>query len=133
MSAKPTRQDALLAALQRQPVNPAPPPAAAIEKPAVTPPETTASTARPKAPARAGKVGKPIQFWMHEEDRKLIRELSAWLAGQGIRPSDSMVVRAALRMAKPGAALLDSYRQSAALDGRLKRPSTAPPGTATSL
>jgi hypothetical protein len=57
---------------------------------------------------------------MHEEDRKLIRELAAWLAGQGIRPSDSMVVRAALRMAKPGSALLQSYQQSASLDGRVK-------------
>ena len=37
-----------------------------------------------------------MQFWMHDEDRKLIRELSAWLAGQGTRPSDSMVIRAAL-------------------------------------
>jgi hypothetical protein len=65
-------------------------------------------------------VGKPVQFWLHEEDRRLIRELAAWLAGQGIRPSDSMVVRATLRMAKAGPALLEAYRQAAALDGRFK-------------
>lgn len=61
-----------------------------------------------------------MQFWLHEEDRKLIRELSAWLGGQGIRPTDSMVVRAALRMAKTGPGLLECYRKAASLDGRLR-------------
>ena len=68
-----------------------------------------------------GRIGKPVQFWMHDEDRKLIRELSAWLAGQGTRPSDSMVIRAALRLAKTGDGLLEAYWQAAKLDGRLKR------------
>ena len=58
---------------------------------------------------------------MHDEDRKLIRELSAWLAGQGTRPSDSMVIRAALRLARTGNGLLEAYWQAAKLDGRLKR------------
>ncbi len=68
-----------------------------------------------------GRIGKPVQFWMHDEDRKLIRELSAWLAGQGTRPSDSMVIRAALRLARTGNGLLEAYWQAAKLDGRLKR------------
>jgi GH25 family lysozyme M1 (1,4-beta-N-acetylmuramidase) len=62
-----------------------------------------------------------VQFWMHEEDRKLVRELSAWLAGQGVRPSDSMVIRAALRLAKTGSGLIEAYWKSAKLDGRIKR------------
>lgn len=65
-------------------------------------------------------MGKPVQFWLHEEDRQLIRELSAWLAGQGIRPTDSMVVRAALRMTKTGSGLVEAYRKASQLDGRLK-------------
>ena len=72
-----------------------------------------------KAPK--SKVGKPVQFWMHDEDRKLVRELSAWLAGQGVRPSDSMVIRAALRFAKTGNELLECYWQASRLDGRLRR------------
>jgi hypothetical protein len=72
-----------------------------------------------KKPQKA--LGKPVQFWMHEEDRKLVRELSAWLAGQGIRPTDSMVIRAVLRVAKTGNGLLEAYWQAAKLDGRLKR------------
>jgi hypothetical protein len=67
------------------------------------------------------KLGKPVQFWFHDEDRKLVRELSAWLAGQGVRPSDSMVLRAALRYAKTGNEFLECYWQASRLDGRLKR------------
>lgn len=71
-----------------------------------------------KKPKR--KVGRAVQFWMHDEDIKLVRELSAWLAGQGIRPSDSLVIRAVLRVAKTGSGLLEAYAQAAKLDGRLK-------------
>jgi hypothetical protein len=53
------------------------------------------------------RLGKPVQFWMHDDDIKLIRELSAWLAGQGIRPSDSLVIRSVLRLAKTGSGLLE--------------------------
>jgi hypothetical protein len=67
------------------------------------------------------RVGKPVQFWMHDEERNLVRELSAWVAGQGIRPTDSMIIRAALRFAKTGNAFLEAYREAALLDGRLKQ------------
>lgn len=59
---------------------------------------------------------------MHEEDRRILRELSAWLASQGVRPSDSLVIRTALRFAKTGSELLQAYHQAAQLDGRLKEP-----------
>ncbi len=119
----------LLAAIQRKtPSNPSP---AAIEPEVATEPESSASKGEPsklKLHGRASakkaiksKVGKPVQFWMHDEDRKLVRELSAWLAGQGVRPSDSMVIRAALRFAKTGSAFLESYWEASQLDGRLKR------------
>jgi hypothetical protein len=62
-----------------------------------------------------------VQFWMHDDDRKLVRELSAWLAGQGLRPTDSMVIRAVLRLAKTGNGLIEAYWEAAKLDGRLKR------------
>lgn len=139
-----SRQDSLLAALQRKkprstaaprdaspvPTAESPPadPTAAPEHPA---PAATISSSRERIEAKADhkkpkaaprRVGKPVQFWMHDQDRQLIRELSAWLAGQGIRPSDSMVVRAALRMAKTGGPLLEAYRDASQLDGRLKTP-----------
>jgi hypothetical protein len=109
-----TRQDNLLAALQRKPT-PVTAPVSTVQTPA-------AGVAEPVGLGKTAprRVGKPVQFWMHEEDRRLIRELAAWLAGQGVRPTDSMVVRAALRMAKTNAAFLDAYRDAAQLDGRLR-------------
>ena len=101
----------LLAAIQRK--APGSPP------PAPQPPEQTAVAAADPVPK--SRVGKPVQFWLHEEDRRLVRELAAWLAGQGLRSTDSLVIRSALRTAKTGGELLDAYRQAAQLDGRLKQ------------
>ncbi len=66
------------------------------------------------------KVGQPVQFWLHDDDRQTIRELAAWLAGQGLRTSDSQVIRAVLRLAKTGGPLLEAYRDAAKMDGRRK-------------
>ena len=115
----------LLAAINRQPTNATP------EKPIEeTPPakktegKTSARLDAPKKlPAEKKpnrRIGRAVQFWMHDEDIKLVRELSAWLAGQGIRPSDSLVIRAVLRAVKTGSGLLEAYAQAAKLDGRLK-------------
>ena len=111
----------LLAAIQRKAGgSPAPMP----EKP-----QTAAMTPDPvhkagsHVPPRR-RVGKPVQFWLHDEDRRLIRELAAWLAGQGLRPTDSMVIRSALRTAKTGRELLEVYRQASQLDGRIKQHKT---------
>lgn len=95
---------------------------AAIQR---TPRTNAAAAAAQPAPATAGpapkvRTGKQAQFWLHEDDRRLIRELSSWLASQGVRPTDSLVVRAALRTAQGGEALLAAYRDAAARDGRLK-------------
>jgi hypothetical protein len=106
--------DDLLAAIQRKaPMTQT----AAPSEPSAGP--SIAST----VPAKRGRVGKPVQFWMHEEDRRILRELSAWLAGQGVRASDSLVIRTALRSARTGADFLQAYREAALLDGRLKQAS----------
>jgi hypothetical protein len=117
----------LLAAISRKMPEAAPPAPAVIELPAEPkvegpvkrkPEKATAPTAAKKPKS---KIGRAVQFWMHDEDTQLVRELSAWLAGQGVRPSDSMVIRAALRYAKTGSGLLEAYWQASRLDGRLKR------------
>jgi hypothetical protein len=127
---KSNKQDSLLAAIQRKvPNQPESKPAAdvvssdvaAIEpEPRRKPVHNVSTVVIPKS-----RVGKPVQFWLHEEDRKLVRELAAWLSGQGERPTDSLVIRAALRTAKTGSELLDAYRQAAQLDGRLKQHKSA--------
>ncbi len=125
MSSKPksaTLQNSLLAAIQRkvpasQPAEPNP--ATTAMPPPVEPDQQEVS--RPRPSRRKSRVGSPVQFWFHDEDRRLVRELAAWLAGQGLRPTDSMVIRAALRTAKTGGELLQAYRQASELDGRLKQ------------
>ena len=126
MSKQKNQVNDLLAAIKRQPTSATP---AKVELEA-TPAKrseweepakrtvTKAAVADKKAKSR---IGKPVQFWMHDEDRKLVRELSAWLAGQGLRPTDSMVIRAVLRLAKTGSGLIEAYWEAAKLDGRLKR------------
>lgn len=64
--------------------------------------------------------GKPSQYWLHDEDRRALRNLAAWLAGQGERPTDSLVIRAVLQLAAAGPDLLKAYRCAAQMDGRLK-------------
>ena len=122
---KSSNESSLLAAIQRKaPSAPATAPevdlvkaVAAVE---AVPRRKAVQRAEP-VPASKSRVGKPVQFWLHDEDRQLVRELAAWLAGQGIRTTDTMVIRSALRMAKTGGELLDAARQASQLDGRLKQ------------
>jgi hypothetical protein len=123
MSSKPksAKVTSLLDAIQRKaPDSPAPAPESSAET--VTHPRPRRhrihSEAAPSSPKSKG--GKPVQFWLHDEDRRLVRELAAWLAGQGVRSTDSLVVRAALRTAKTGGEFLEAYRHASQLDGRLK-------------
>jgi hypothetical protein len=126
MSKQKNQVNDLLAAIKRQPTN-VTPDKAEVETPLPkrqqpVEPAKRAVTKTASAEKRAkSRKGKPVQFWMHDEDRKLVRELSAWLAGQGLRPTDSMVIRAVLRLAKTGGGLIEAYWEAAKLDGRLKR------------
>jgi hypothetical protein len=120
MSAKKSANvSSLLAAIQRQVPTAAPDPVkeAVKETPAVP---TLASEKKTKA-SGTRKAAHKLQFYLHDEDRRTIRELSAWLAGQGVRASDSLIIRSALRLTKTGSDLLSTYRQLAELDGRIKR------------
>ncbi len=74
-----------------------------------------ATVAAPKA-----RGGKAVQFWLHDEDRKVIRELAAYLSSQGVRPTDSLIVRAALRLVQGDAALVTAFREALAHDGRYR-------------
>jgi hypothetical protein len=126
MSKQKNQVNDLLAAIKLQPTNATPEKAEVVApppKPAqpVEPAKRAASKTAPAEKKPKSRVGKPVQFWMHDEDRKLVRELSAWLPGQGLRPTDSMVIRAVLRLAKTGGGLIEAYWDAAKLDGRLKR------------
>jgi hypothetical protein len=74
----------------------------------------------PRTAAPAPVRGKAIQFYLHEQDQKLIHELSAWLASQRKRINDSLVVKTVLRAAKTGPELLAAYDAAVKVDGRTR-------------
>jgi hypothetical protein len=109
--------DSLVAAIQRKV-----PPASVLSVPVDSLSEKPEKAEpRPKALKSKRRIGSPVQFWLHEEDRRILRELAAWLSGQGVRLTDSLVIRAALRSARTGDDFLKAFREAAELDGRLKR------------
>jgi hypothetical protein len=67
------------------------------------------------------KRGKPTNLYLRESDIAKLRELTVYLADQGERTSDSLIVRAALQAVTPGSALLRAYREAAGADLRFKR------------
>jgi hypothetical protein len=69
--------------------------------------------------AKPGR-GKPVNLYLRDSDVARVRELTVFIAGEGERTSDSLIVRAALRAATPGRAFLQAYREVASADLRFK-------------
>jgi hypothetical protein len=134
----PTIDAAPAPASQSEPMSEAPETAASASptQAVVTQPESI-SEPRPRPKPRAVKAPKsrprPAQYYFYEEDRRAIRTLAAWLAGQGERPSDARVIRAVLQTARAGPDLLKAYRQTAQTDGRLRAHKTHEPYQGTEL
>src|SRR5579859_4938456 len=64
--------------------------------------------------------GKGISFYFQPEETKRIPELAAWLISQGIRTSDSLIIKSTLRVEKPNAELLNACRDAMGADRRYK-------------
>ncbi|WP_031494816.1 hypothetical protein [Bryobacter aggregatus] len=110
---KDKKMEGLLAALRRE-GNPETAPETEVPSLPAPPPRAK----KPEAPAKTEKRGAAVQFWLRDEDRQVIRELSAYLAAQGRRSTDSLVIRAALHLAKADANLIRAFEQAQSLDGR---------------
>jgi hypothetical protein len=74
-----------------------------------------------KAKKSARERGKPTNLYMREADITKLRELTAYLAGEGVRTSNSLIARAAIHAATPDRAFLKAYRQVAEADLRFRR------------
>jgi hypothetical protein len=68
--------------------------------------------------------GKAVQFWLHDEDQRLIREFALWLLSQRKRINSSLVVKTILRAAKTGPELLAAYDKAVKVDARLPQKRT---------
>ena len=66
------------------------------------------------------KRGKPMNLYLYDADVARIRELVAYVAANGLRVSESLVVRTALRVAQEDKRFLAAYQDAASADQRFK-------------
>jgi hypothetical protein len=93
-------------------------------KPGTSRPGTEPAAKRQPPPPAAtpnGATGKTAAFWIDDEDRELLRQAAMLLLGAGIRPSDSLTLRAALRLLPMNTTFLDKARELVERDGRKLR------------
>jgi hypothetical protein len=67
------------------------------------------------------KRGKAVNIYLHDADQVRIRELAAYLANEGLRVSDSQIIKAALLLAQPDKRLLKAYLEIKGADQRYKQ------------
>jgi hypothetical protein len=76
---------------------------------------------KPDKTGTPAKRGKAVNIYLHEADQVRIRELAAYLANEGLRVSDSQIIKAALLLAQPDKRLLKAYQQIRGADQRYKQ------------
>jgi hypothetical protein len=76
---------------------------------------------KPGTTRTATERGKAVNIYSQEADQLQIRELVAYLANEGLRVSDSQVIKAALLSAQPNKRLLKVYQEIRRADQRYKR------------
>lgn len=77
-----------------------------------------------RKPGKTGVVpkrGRAVNIYLHDADQVRIRELAAYLASEGLRVSDSQIIKAALLLAEPDKRLLKAYREVKGADQRYKK------------
>jgi len=65
--------------------------------------------------------GRQAAFWLDDEDRSIFREVGMLLYTQGIKPSDNLVFRAALRLMPRDHRLMEQIQLLVERDGRRLR------------
>jgi hypothetical protein len=94
------------------------------QKPAPQQKRPRVSRAKSKPVARAAggtSSGRQAAFWLDDEDRAIFREIGMNLYSQGIKPSDNLVLRAALRLMPRDHRLIEQIRILLENDGRKLR------------
>ncbi len=66
------------------------------------------------------KRGKNVNLYLYDADVARIRELVSYVAANGLRVSESLVVRTALRVAQTDKRFLMAYTDAASADQRFK-------------
>jgi hypothetical protein len=76
---------------------------------------------KPVVAAFHGSSGRQAAFWLDDEDRGSLREVGMSLYAQGIKPSDNLVLRAALRLMPRDHRLIEQIKTLLDRDGRRVR------------
>jgi len=85
-------------------------------------PKVRRAKSKPVAQAPVGtSSGRQAAFWLDDEDRAIFREVGMNLYSQGIKPSDNLVLRAALRLMPRDHRLIEQIRILLENDGRKLR------------
>ena len=66
-------------------------------------------------------TGRQAAFWLDDEDQKIFREVGMSLYAQGIKPSDNLILRAALRLMPTDYRLVEQVRSLLERNGRKLR------------
>jgi hypothetical protein len=66
-------------------------------------------------------TGKTAALWFSDEDRAMLREWTVAAVQHDLRPSDSIIVRAALRLVSRDPRMIEQMRELAEQDGRRLR------------
>ena len=113
-SASKNKETALLSALASSTSTPTPTPEPADA--------TIATEEKPTASRPSQGIAERAIITLYPQDRKLIRELQAYLSTQEIQASASLVIKSLLRAVKPGPELIRACREVQKLDRRVKYP-----------
>lgn len=81
----------------------------------------TPGNRKPGKTGAASKRGKAVNIYLHAADQVRIRDLAAYLANEGLRVSDSQIIKAALLLAQPDKRLLNAYLEIKGADQRYKQ------------
>ena len=85
-------------------------------------PKTSKPARKPAQPTPAGtSSGRQAAFWLDDEDRGIFREVGMLLYQQGIKPSDNLILRAALRLMPTDHRLIEKVHELLERDGRKLR------------
>jgi hypothetical protein len=76
---------------------------------------------KPIMAAFHGSSGRQAALWLDDEDRGILREVGMSLYAQGIKPSDNLVLRAALRLMPRDHKLVEQVKELIDKDGRRVR------------
>ena len=83
---------------------------------------TTSKKSQPAVAVLPGiSSGRQAAFWLDDEDRSIFREVGMLLYTQGIKPSDNLVFRAALRLMPRDHRLMEQIQLLVEKDGRRLR------------